>query len=174
LEGPVAGIVLGSISDLELGVKTKEVLETLGIPFEMTVASAHRTPDDVVNYARNARARGLKVIIAVAGLSAALPGALAAHTTLPVIGVPAPAGTLGGMDALLSVAQMPPGVPVGAMGIGAARNAALFAARIIALFDEEVHEKVWEDAAAAKLKVVESREEIRDLPSPPSTAFREV
>ena len=84
------------------------------------------------------------------------------------------AGTLGGMDALLSVAQMPPGVPVGAVGIAAARNAALFAARIIALFDEAVHEKVWEDSAAAKLKVVESREEIRDLPSPPSSAFREV
>ena len=119
MEGPVAGIVLGSVSDLDLGVKAKEVFETLGIPYEITVASAHRTPDDVVNYARNAKARGIKVIVAVAGLSAALPGVIAAHTTIPVIGVPAPAGTLGGIDALLSIAQMPPGVPVGTMGIGA-------------------------------------------------------
>ncbi|MFA5621789.1 MAG: 5-(carboxyamino)imidazole ribonucleotide mutase [Thermovirgaceae bacterium] len=169
---PVAGIVLGSVSDLELGIKVKEVFEALGISFEVTVASAHRTPDDAVNYARNARARGLKTIIAVAGLSAALPGVLAAHTTLPVIGVPAPAGSLGGMDALLAMAQMPPGVPVGTMGIASARNAALFAARIIALYDEQVHEKVLEDAADAKGKVIESRSEIRDLPSPPPSAFK--
>ncbi|HOI81268.1 MAG: 5-(carboxyamino)imidazole ribonucleotide mutase [Thermovirgaceae bacterium] len=174
MEGPVAGIVLGSVSDLDLGVKAKEVFETLGIPYEITVASAHRTPDDVVNYARNAKARGIKVIVAVAGLSAALPGVIAAHTTIPVIGVPAPAGTLGGIDALLSIAQMPPGVPVGTMGIGAARNAALFAARIISLFDDKVHEKVWEDVASARLKVTESRKEISDLPLAPSSAFREL
>lgn len=171
MTGPFAGIVLGSASDLEIGKKAAEVFEYLDIPFEITVASAHRTPDDAANYSRNARSRGLKVIIAIAGLSAALPGVLAAHTTLPVIGIPVAGNTLGGLDALLSVVQMPPGVPVGSMGIGGGRNAALFAARIIALSDEKVHESLWNDTAESRRKVVESRAGITNLPLAPESSF---
>ncbi len=171
MEQPLAGIVMGSASDIEVGKKAAEVFEYLGIPFEITVASAHRTPDDAVNYARNARQRGIRVIIAIAGLSAALPGVLAAHTSLPVLGVPVAGGTLGGLDALLSVAQMPPGVPVGSMGIGGGKNAALFAARIIALSDEKVLERLWIDTAEAMRKVAESREGITDLPLAPGSSF---
>ncbi|HCL79022.1 MAG TPA: 5-(carboxyamino)imidazole ribonucleotide mutase, partial [Synergistaceae bacterium] len=103
------------------------------IPWEVTIASAHRTPDDVACYAESAARRGIRVLIAAAGLSAALPGVVAAHTSLPVIGIPVSSGTLGGIDALLAVTQMPPGVPVGSVGIDGARNAALLAVRILAL-----------------------------------------
>lgn len=173
MNGPQVGIIMGSRSDLDTGIKAAEALVSLGINFEITVASAHRTPDDAVNYARNARSRGLRSIIAIAGLSAALPGVLAAHTTLPVIGVPVSAGTLGGLEALLSTAQMPSGVPVAAMGIDAARNAALFAARIIALSEEQVHENLWSDIAAGKQKVAASRSELAGLPTAPGSAFEE-
>ncbi|MBQ8090058.1 MAG: AIR carboxylase family protein, partial [Pyramidobacter sp.] len=105
------GIILGSASDLPHARKIGDTLNELGVAFEVTIASAHRTPDDTANYARNASGRGLEAIIAVAGLSAALPGAVAAQATLPVIGVPVESGTLLGMDALLSTAMMPPGVP---------------------------------------------------------------
>ena len=119
MAGPLVGIVLGSKSDLFVGKKVAETLVEVGVPFEITVASAHRTPEDAVAYAKKAASRGLKVLIGIAGLSAALPGVLAAHTSLPVIGVPVSSGTLGGNDALLAVTQMPPGVPVGAVGIDA-------------------------------------------------------
>ncbi|MDO9508752.1 MAG: 5-(carboxyamino)imidazole ribonucleotide mutase [Thermovirgaceae bacterium] len=168
---PLVGIIMGSRSDLESGRKAAEALESLGIPFEITVSSAHRTPADSANYAKNAKSRGLRVIIAVAGLAAALPGVIAAHTTLPVIGVPVSAGTLGGLEALLSIAQMPPGVPVAAMGIDSARNAALFAARIIALSDERIHENLWNDTAAGMQKVAASRSELAGLPVAPESAF---
>ncbi len=170
---PLAGIIIGSRSDLELGRKAAEALESLGIPFEITVASAHRTPSDAVNYAKNAKSRGIRVIIAIAGLSAALPGVIAAHTTLPVIGVPVSAGTLGGLDALLAMAQMPPGVPVAAMGIDSARNAAIFTARIIALSDEKIHENLWNNTAAGMQKVAASRSELGSLTQAPESAFEE-
>ena len=131
VEQPLVGIIMGSASDKEKMMKAGVALEEAGIRYEVRVMSAHRTPDAVVEYCKSARMRGLRVIIAGAGLSAALPGVAAAHTELPVIGVPISAGTLGGIDALLSIAQMPPGVPVAAVGIDNAKNAGVLAARII-------------------------------------------
>lgn len=168
---PQVGIVMGSQSDMDIARKSLEALEELGIRSEVTIASAHRTPEDAVAYAENAMSRGLSVIIGIAGLSAALPGVLAAHTTLPVIGVPVNAGTLGGMDALLSIAQMPPGVPVAASGIDGARNAALLAARIIALQDPSLHERLCEAVFRGGQKVRASRATITDMPFAPEDAF---
>jgi phosphoribosylaminoimidazole carboxylase PurE protein len=130
---PVVGIVMGSKSDMPLMEKAGEELEQRGIHFEIRVMSAHREPETVAQYAQNARFRGIRVIIAGAGLSAALPGVVAAHTDLPVIGVPLTSKTsvAGGLDALLSVAQMPPGVPVACVGVDNAKNAAVLAARIL-------------------------------------------
>ncbi len=132
-EGPIVGIVMGSKSDWDVMEKAAKELEERGIAHEMKVASAHRDPDLVADYAKNAQARGLKVIIAGAGLAAALPGVVAAHTNLPVIGVPltSSASVAGGLDALLSIAQMPPGVPVACVAVNGARNAAVLAARIL-------------------------------------------
>jgi len=131
--GPLVGIVMGSKSDMEKMQKAARELEQLEIEHEIRVMSAHREPDVVAEYARNAKLRGLKVIIAGAGLSAALPGVVAAHTDLPVIGVPLTSSTsvAGGLDALLSISQMPPGVPVACVGVDNARNAAVLAARIL-------------------------------------------
>lgn len=139
---PRVGIVVGSPNDLPKVREATDVLAGLGVPYEVVVASAHRTPEKVTRYAAEAAARGLEVIIAGAGLAAHLPGVIAAHTTLPVIGVPLAAGTLGGLDALLATVQMPPGVPVAAVGIDAARNAALLAAAVLALKDEELAAKL--------------------------------
>ncbi len=135
VSGPRVGIVLGSDRDYELMEEACTVLREFEVPFEVTVASAHRTPEKAAAYAREAEGRGLEVLIAGAGLAAHLPGFLAAHTSLPVIGVPLARGTLGGMDALLSIAQMPPGVPVAAVGVNGARNAALLAVEMLALKD---------------------------------------
>ena len=132
-DAPLVGIVMGSESDRAVMEKASGELEERGISFEIQVMSAHRSPDLVATYAKEARSRGLRVIIAGAGLSAALPGTVAAHTDLPVIGVPlaAKTGVANGLDALLSVAQMPPGVPVACVGVDNARNAAVLAARIL-------------------------------------------
>ena len=131
--GPLVGIIMGSKSDLETMQKAGKVLEEAEVSFEIEVMSAHRDPERVAEYCRNARSRGLKVIIAGAGLSAALPGVAAAHTDLPVIGVPLTSSlsAAGGLDSLLSVVQMPPGVPVAAVGLDNPRNAAHLAVRII-------------------------------------------
>ena len=135
LEGdaPLVGIVMGSKSDMPAMEAASKELEERGISHEMKVASAHRDPDVVADYAKNAHRRGLKVIIAGAGLAAALPGVVAAHTTLPVVGVPltSSASVAGGLDAMLAIAQMPPGVPVACVAVNGARNAAILAARII-------------------------------------------
>ncbi len=133
VDAPVVGIVMGSKSDLPAMEGAEKELEERGIRSETRVMSAHREPDKVADYARNARLRGLRVIIAGAGLSAALPGVVAAHCDLPVIGVPLTTRTSvgGGLDALLSIAQMPPGVPVACVGVDNARNAAVLAARIL-------------------------------------------
>jgi 5-(carboxyamino)imidazole ribonucleotide mutase len=130
---PTVGIIMGSKSDLETMKKAGAVLEELGIRHEIRVMSAHRDPDLVADYCKNARMRGLKVIIAGAGISAALPGVAAAHTDLPVIGVPLTSSltAAGGLDAILSIVQMPPGVPVACVGLDNPRNAAHLAARII-------------------------------------------
>jgi phosphoribosylaminoimidazole carboxylase PurE protein len=132
-DGPTVGIVMGSKSDMPVMERAGDELEERGIRFEIRVMSAHRDPETVAEYARNARMRGLRVIIAGAGLSAALPGVVAAHTDLPVIGVPLTSKTsvAGGLDALLSIAQMPPGVPVASVGVDNAKNAAVLAARIL-------------------------------------------
>lgn len=132
-DAPLVGIVMGSKSDMGAMEAAARELEQLEIRHEIRVMSAHRDPEVVADYARNARMRGLKVVIAGAGLSAALPGVVAAHTDLPVIGVPLTSGSsvAGGLDALLSISQMPPGVPVACVGVNAARNAAVLAARII-------------------------------------------
>jgi 5-(carboxyamino)imidazole ribonucleotide mutase len=132
-EAPTVGIVMGSKSDMPVMEKAADELEERGIRHEMRVMSAHRDPETVAEYAKNARLRGIRVIIAGAGLSAALPGVVAAHTDLPVIGVPLSSRTsvAGGLDALLSVTQMPPGVPVGSVGVDNAKNAAVLAARIL-------------------------------------------
>ena len=130
---PRVGIIMGSKSDMETMEKAGAVLEEAGVIHEIRVMSAHRDPELVADYCKNARMRGLKVIIAGAGLSAALPGVAAAHTDLPVIGVPLSSrmSAAGGLDAILSVAQMPPGVPVACVAVNGARNAAILAARII-------------------------------------------
>ena len=132
-DAPQVGIVMGSKSDMPLMEKAGQQLEELGIRHEIRVMSAHRDPDTMAEYAKNARMRGLRVIIAGAGLSAALPGVVAAHTDLPVIGVPLTSkmSVSGGLDALLSISQMPPGVPVACVGVDNARNAAVLAARIL-------------------------------------------
>ena len=133
VDTPLVGIVMGSKSDMAVMEKAGKELEDRGIRHEIRVMSAHRDPDVVAEYAKNARMRGLRVIIAGAGLAAALPGVVAAHTELPVIGVPLTSKTsvAGGLDALLAISQMPPGVPVGCVGIDAAKNAAVLAARIL-------------------------------------------
>jgi len=133
VDGPRVGIVMGSKSDKETMEQAARELEERGIPHEVRVMSAHREPEVVAEYAKNARVRGLRVIIAGAGVSAALPGAVAAHTDLPVIGVPLKGrlSAAGGLDAILSIVQMPPGVPVACVGLDSARNAAILAAQIL-------------------------------------------
>jgi len=133
VDAPIVGVIMGSKSDLPEMEKAGDILSEKGIRYEIRVMSAHRDPDTVAEYCRNARMRGLRVIIAGAGLSAALPGVAAAHTDLPVIGVPLSSrlSALGGLDAILSIVQMPPGVPVGCVGLDNARNAGHLAARIL-------------------------------------------
>ncbi|HZY96040.1 MAG TPA: 5-(carboxyamino)imidazole ribonucleotide mutase [Candidatus Cybelea sp.] len=139
---PLVGIIMGSRSDWETMSSARKTLDELGIPCEVRVVSAHRMPDEMFEYASSAAKRGLAVIIAGAGGAAHLPGMMAAKTQVPVIGVPVDSGRVGGLDSLLSIVQMPPGVPVAAMAIGGAVNAALFAARIIALHDAGVAERL--------------------------------
>ncbi len=146
----VVGIIMGSSSDEPTMQKGCAVLDELQIPYDITVCSAHRNPDRTAEYARTAKARRLKVIIAGAGLAAALPGVIAAHTTLPVIGVPCASGALNGVDALYAIVQMPPGVPVATVGIDNARNAAVLAAQILALSDAGIQKRLqaYKDAQA--------------------------
>jgi 5-(carboxyamino)imidazole ribonucleotide mutase len=144
---PRVGIIMGSTSDLETMRAAATTLQELGIAFELRVVSAHRTPDLMFRYASEAAARGIEVIIAGAGGAAHLPGMVASKTNLPVIGVPVLSKALGGLDSLLSIAQMPAGVPVATMAIGGAANAALFAARILALRDDELARRLDERVA---------------------------
>ena len=134
---PIISIIMGSTSDLPVMEKACKWLEQQEIPFEVNALSAHRTPAAVENFAKRAKERGIKVIIAAAGMAAALPGVIAASTTLPVIGVPIK-GMLDGLDAMLSIIQMPPGIPVATVGINGAQNAAILAAEMIALGNEEI------------------------------------
>lgn len=141
---PQVGILMGSDSDLSIMEKAFEPLQEFGIEYEVNVISAHRTPDMIAEYGKTAKERGLKVIIAGAGGAAHLPGVTAAFTTLPVIGIPVQSKALNGMDSLLSIVQMPSGVPVATVAIDGAKNAAILAAQIIATGDESVAEKLIE------------------------------
>jgi|SRR5690625_1596559 len=156
------GVIMGSISDWETMEHACVVLDELGIAYEKEVVSAHRTPDDMFEYAKSARSRGLQVIIAGAGGAAHLPGMVAAQTTLPVIGVPVKTSALGGMDSLLSIVQMPGGVPTATMAIGkaGATNAGLFAAQIIGATDQAIAEKLTNNRKNLIQKVEEMRDEL--------------
>ena len=150
---PLVSIIMGSTSDLPVMEKACKWLEEQEIPFEMNALSAHRTPDAVEQFAKGAKARGVKVIIAGAGMAAALPGVIAASTPLPVIGVPIK-GMLDGLDAMLSIIQMPPGIPVAAVGVNGAQNAAILAAEMMALGDEAIAKKVdaWKAGLGKKIE----------------------
>lgn len=156
------GVVMGSISDWETMEHTCTVLDDLDIDYEKEIISAHRTPDDLFQYAEKAQNRGLKVIIAGAGGAAHLPGMIAAKTTLPVIGVPIQSKALNGMDSLLSIVQMPGGVPTATMAIGkaGATNAGLFAAQIIGAYESDVSERLITYKASLKTKVSEMRDDL--------------
>ena len=150
---PLVSIIMGSTSDLPVMEKACKWLEQQEIPFEINALSAHRTPDAVESFAKNAKSRGIRVIIAGAGMAAALPGVIAASTPLPVIGVPIK-GMLDGLDAMLSIIQMPPGIPVATVGVNGAQNAAILAAEIMALGDEAIAAKVdaWKSGLGAKIE----------------------
>ncbi|MFD1037117.1 5-(carboxyamino)imidazole ribonucleotide mutase [Virgibacillus byunsanensis] len=158
------GIIMGSISDWETMEYTCKVLDELEISYEKDVISAHRTPDKMVAYAKSARDRGLKVIIAGAGGAAHLPGMVAAQTTLPVIGVPIETKSLNGIDSLLSIVQMPGGIPTATVAIGkaGATNAGILAGQIIGAFDEEVSKKLEAHREGLQEKVAEMRDELAD------------
>lgn len=155
---PLVGVVMGSDSDWSTMKQATEILSHFGIPFEKVV-SAHRTPDDMATYGKEARARGIQIIIAGAGGAAHLPGMLASHTTLPVIGVPIQTSALGGVDSLYSIVQMPNGIPVATVAIGKAQNAGLLAARILSTTDAELANKLniyHEEMAVASRKKTEN------------------
>ncbi len=156
---PKVSIIMGSTSDLPIMEKAAKVLDQFEIPFEMNALSAHRTPSEVEDFAKNAAGRGVKVVIAAAGMAAALPGVIAAQTTLPVIGVPINS-TLDGMDALLSIVQMPPGIPVATVGINGAMNAGLLAVQMLSLSDDELAKKFAEYKSGLKEKIVKANEDL--------------
>jgi phosphoribosylaminoimidazole carboxylase PurE protein len=156
----LVGIIMGSDSDAGVMKDAAEALKELGIPYEATVASAHRTPERAAEWAQTAAERGLKVIIAGAGQAAHLPGVLAAYTTLPVIGVPLDASPLRGVDSLYAIVQMPPGIPVATVGINNARNAGLLAAEILALQDGELAQRLRDLRAKMADKVVEKAKKV--------------
>ncbi|HEY5570252.1 MAG TPA: 5-(carboxyamino)imidazole ribonucleotide mutase [Bacteroidales bacterium] len=159
---PVVSIIMGSTSDLPVMSKAAELLNDFKIPFEINALSAHRTPEDVEKFARSASDRGIKVIIAAAGMAAHLPGVIAAMTMLPVIGVPINA-SLDGMDALLAIVQMPPGIPVATVGINASLNAGILAVQILALSDAELQTRFAAYKEDLKKKIVKANEELTQV-----------
>jgi len=165
MKQPLVAILMGSDTDYQTLQPAEEMLRSLGISFETSVLSAHRTPDEVIEFARSAQSRGLRVIIAAAGGAAALPGVVAALTLLPVLGVPIASGTLLGLDSLLSMVQMPTGVPVATFAIGTAgaSNAALFAARILALEDAALRARLETQRKERASRVLQANERLRKL-----------
>ena len=153
---PLVSIIMGSTSDLPVMEKAAQLLNDLHVPFEMNALSAHRTPEAVEDFAKNARGRGVKVIIAAAGMAAALPGVIAANTTLPVIGVPV-------KDALYSIIQMPPGIPVATVAINGAMNAAILAIQMLALSDADLAETFAAYKEGLKKKIVKANEELKEV-----------
>jgi 5-(carboxyamino)imidazole ribonucleotide mutase len=162
---PIVSIIMGSTSDLPVMEKAAEILNSFKIPFEMNALSAHRTPEEVEKFAKNARSRGIKVIIAAAGMAAHLPGVIASMTPVPVIGVPIKA-SLEGLDSIFSILQMPPGIPVATVGVNAAQNAGILAAQIIATGDKDVMEQVVKHKESLKKKIVEANEELKAVKYP--------
>lgn len=156
---PVVSIIMGSTSDLPVMEKAAQFLNEMEIPFEMNALSAHRTPEDVEAFAKGAKDRGVKVIIAAAGMAAHLCGVIASMTTLPVIGVPINS-TLDGMDALLAIVQMPPGIPVATVGINGALNAAILSAQVLAVADESIQQRLHNYKEDLKKKIVKANEEL--------------
>jgi 5-(carboxyamino)imidazole ribonucleotide mutase len=159
---PIVSIIMGSTSDLPVMEKTADFLNSLRIPFEMNALSAHRTPEEVEMFAKNAAARGIKVIIAAAGMAAHLPGVIASMTPIPVIGVPIKA-SLEGLDSIFSILQMPPGIPVATVGVNASLNAGILAAQIIATGDRELMKEVERYKESLKKKIVEANEELKNV-----------
>ena len=159
---PLVSIIMGSTSDLPILEKAAKLLDDFEIPFEMNALSAHRTPREVEEFASNAEGRGIKVIIAAAGMAAALPGVIASMTTLPVIGVPI-ASTLDGMDALLAIVQMPPGIPVATVGINGGLNAAILAVQTLALTDKGIAEKLAVYKSGLSQKIVKANNDLKEV-----------
>lgn len=156
---PIVSIIMGSTSDLPVMEKAAKFLDDMDVPFEMNALSAHRTPAEVESFARNAKARGIRVIIAGAGMAAALPGVIAASTTVPVIGVPIK-GMLDGLDAMLSIIQMPPGIPVATVSVNGAQNAAILAVEMLALADEALAKRLKQYKDSLKEKIVKANAEL--------------
>ena len=154
---PQVSIIMGSVSDLPVMNKAAQFLDEMEIPFEMNALSAHRTPEEVERFARGAEGRGIRVIIAAAGMAAHLCGVIASMTTLPVVGVPI-AASLDGIDALLAIVQMPPGIPVATVGINGAQNAAILAAQMLALSDEALARRLADYMEGQKNKIVTANE----------------
>ena len=160
---PIVSIIMGSTSDLPVMEKAAQLLNDLHVPFEMNALSAHRTPEAVEEFAKGARIRGIKVIIAAAGMAAALPGVIAANTTLPVIGVPVKGSVLDGVDALYSIIQMPPGIPVATVAINGAMNAAILAVQMLALSDTGLAEAFTAYKEGLKKKIVKANEDLKEV-----------
>ena len=158
---PLVGVIMGSDSDYRVMADAVAMLREFGVPHEVEVVSAHRTPDKMVDYARDAAGRGLRVIIAGAGGAAHLPGMVASMTTLPVIGVPVPLATLDGMDSLLSIVQMPGGIPVATVSIGGAKNAGILATRILGASDPEIAAKLADYAQGLTDMVAEKNDALK-------------
>ena len=159
---PIVSIIMGSTSDLPVMEKACQLLDQLKVPFEVNALSAHRTPQAVEQFASTARQRGIRVIIAATGMAAALPGVIAAQTTLPVIGVPIK-GMLDGLDALLSIVQMPPGIPVATTGVNGAQNAAILACQMLALSDDELAARLEAYKEGLKQNIVKANEELATI-----------
>ena len=159
---PIVSIIMGSTSDLPIMEKAAKLLDEFEIPFEMNALSAHRTPDEVTAFAKSARGRGIKVIIAAAGMAAHLPGVIAAQTTVPVIGVPVKS-TFEGLDALLAIVQMPPGIPVATVAINGAMNAAILAIQMLSLADANLAEKLAAYKEGLKQKIVKANKELKEV-----------
>ena len=164
-EAPIVGVLMGSDSDLPAMRKTAATLEEFGVPFEVRVLSAHRSPRLAADYATSARARGIRVIICGAGRAAHLAGVIAAHTTIPVLGVPIDGGPLDGVDALYATVQMPPGIPVGTLAIGShgAQNAALLAVQILGLTDDRLADRLVEHRKSLEQGVRDKNERLDDV-----------
>jgi len=165
---PLVSIIMGSTSDLPVMEKTAQVLNDFKIPFEINALSAHRTPEEVEKFAKGAAARGIKVIIAAAGMAAHLPGVIAAMTPLPVIGVPIKA-SLEGLDSIFSILQMPPGIPVATVGVNAAQNAGILAAQIIGTGNQAIMEEIVKHKETLKKKIVEANEDLKKVSFPYKT-----